>query len=312
MLFTANEESWPRGMLNIEKLSLKRGDPITFPKIGVGKFMCYWPSALMMRVGEIVSEKIDDPDLIVDDVNMTAVIKEVAEQLNDSNSRKGKESVGSESSHGFSESEVEENAVVQSQQEAGPSKRRKVQQVENDGKCSKCGRFDGEKAALKQLAFEKMFHLASKIEQRLERSNQVQKDTLVLAKKVVKEISDTKDTNQERSETSNDENVEHVDYKTKCLTNLGGDTAEEKGKRIALQLWTKEELSNHVIDAAKTLRPDNSGRKRIDAEREDYFKKAMRVVLGSQYNKKHYRRVVRLINVMGNGFKNKGYKEDSD
>ena len=71
--------------------------------------------------------------------------------------------------------------LLKVKQEAGPSKWLKVQQVEKDGKCSKCGQPDAEKAALKQLAFEKMFHLASRTQQSLEKAKQVQKDKLVLA-----------------------------------------------------------------------------------------------------------------------------------
>ena len=58
------------------------------------------------------------------------------------------------------------------------------------------------------------------------------------------------------------------------------------------------------------MRPEKSGRTRIDLEREAVFKNALKAVLGEQFSKKVYKRVVRLVNVMGNAYKIKGYKED--
>ena len=47
-------------------------------------------------------------------------------------------------------------------------------------------------------------------------------------------------------------------------------------------------------------------------EREECFKTALKAALGDQYTKKLYRQTLRLVNVMGNGYKNKGFKDDSD
>ena len=59
-----------RALENIAKLSLERGDPVTFPNIGVSKYMAYGPSALLMRVNEIVSKDFDDPSFNVDDMSL--------------------------------------------------------------------------------------------------------------------------------------------------------------------------------------------------------------------------------------------------
>ena len=54
-------------------------------------------------------------------------------------------------------------------------------------------------------------------------------------------------------------------YKEKYLTNLGGETAEEKGKRIARELWSKDELAKIVVDPRKELKSESTGRVRADA-----------------------------------------------
>ena len=95
-----------------------------------------------------------------------------------------------------------------------------------------------------------------------------------------------------------------------CLTNLGGETPEEKGKRIARSLWSKEELAKLVIDPKKELRNSETGRTRAGPEREEKFIQAIKAVLGDEYTRNVYRRFVRLVNVMGNGHKNKGFKYD--
>ena len=128
----------------------------------------------------------------------------------------------------------------------------------------------------------------------------------------MKEVTEAKDTAQARVDVVDDEEKEHLFFEGKCLTNKGGDTAEEKVKRVARTFWTKEELAKHVIDPHRQLKPEQTGRTRIDEAREIEFKKAVKVVLGKEYSKKDYRRTVRLVNVMGNGYKNKGFKENSD
>ena len=128
----------------------------------------------------------------------------------------------------------------------------------------------------------------------------------------MKEVTEAKDTAQARVDVVDDEEKEHLLFEGKCVTNKGGDNADEKVKRVARTLWTKEELAKHVIDPHKQLKAELTGRTRIDEAREIEFKKAVKVFLGKEYSKKVYRRTVRLVNVMGNGYKNKGFKENSD
>ena len=311
MLFAAIDKDWP-AMLNTEKVSLKRNSIVEFPRIGSGKFVTYGPHELMLKVGGYMTEKIDDPDFDVKDLDITKVIQEVISEERSDKSDDKHNAVDDS----FSESESDEPVGKSSQ--AAPSRKRRRQEsgdtenADSEDKCSKCGRSDGEKAALKQLAYEKLLHLALRLEQRLDRSNQIQKENLVLVRKVMKEVTEAKDTAHARVDVVDDEEKEHLFFEGKCLTNKGGDTAEEKVKRVARTLWTKEDLAKHVIDPHKQLKPEQTGRTRIDEAREIEFKKAVKVVLGKEYSKKVYRRTVRLVNVMGNGYKNKGFKENSD
>ena len=93
---------------------------------------------------------------------------------------------------------------------------------------------------------------------------------------------------------------------------MEGDT-EDKARKIARALWTKTELAKIVLEPRKELKSEVTGREKADEERMLKFREAVKSVLGSQYSKKIYRRLVRLINVMGNGYKNKGFiNSDSD
>ena len=310
MLFPANDENWPVHFLNAEKISLKKLDHVIFPKIGKGLFMTSGPLDLMVHVGEYMNSNLGDTTCDVARLDVSAVIKEVLGAVSKTSNERESQS-DSDDSDLFSEDEEQ----ARSHSQPAPCKRRKIEKsrevpVEKGSKCAACGQVSGEKSALKQLAYEKLLHIASRLEQRLDKSNQIQKDNLLLARKVMKEVTDAKEAVIEREDGTNEEVGEHVYYQGLCLTNLGGDTPEEKGKRIARKLWSKEELANHVVDPQKKLRPENSGRTRIDLEREAVFRNALKAVLGEQFSKKVYKRVVRLINVMGNAYKNKGYKEN--
>ena len=70
----------------------------------------------------------------------------------------------------------------------------------------------------------------------------------MLAKKAMKEVECIQDATKEKPDEESNESLDKVFYKDTCLTDLGGDTAEEKLKRIARRLWTKSELSKIVID----------------------------------------------------------------
>ena len=76
MLFAANDKDWPV-MLNTEKVSLQRNSIVEFPQIGSGKFVTYGPHELMLKVGGYMTEKIDDPDFDVKDLDITKVIQDV-------------------------------------------------------------------------------------------------------------------------------------------------------------------------------------------------------------------------------------------
>ena len=115
------------------------------------------------------------------------------------------------------------------------------------------------------------------------------------------------DASMEHGDNQNDSAIVEVWYNDKCLTNLGGDTPEDKARKIARALSTKTELSKIVIDPRKELKSEVTGREKLDEERMLKFMEAVKSVLGSHYNKKIYRRLGRLINVMGNGYKNKGF-----
>ena len=75
----------------------------------------------------------------------------------------------------------------------------------------------------------------------------------MFARKVMKEFTDAKEAVVEREDGTNKEVGEYVYYQGLCLTNVGGDTPKEKGKRIASKLWSKEELANHVVDPQKKV-----------------------------------------------------------
>ena len=66
------------------------------------------------------------------------------------------------------------------------------------GKCSSCGHLSGEDEARKDLVIEKILHVISRIEQRLVKSNEVQRDVLILARNFAKEIESMKDDSNEK------------------------------------------------------------------------------------------------------------------
>ena len=331
MLFGANEDAWPKSMLNSEKISLQRGELVNFgPKLGNGKYQTSGPSAAILLLGEYMSDKLEATDCDVDALDITQVLRGIVEKLKNSDDGPAPLSQASGNDEDFSYESVAESDG--SSPELGPPQRKvmkknavtanKEMSVENrpdvagtsknSSKCPSCGHSVGELAAKKDLVCEKLLHVISRLEQRMVKSEGVQKDIVSVSRKAMKEIDGLKDAAREKENVENVEPESHVYYNNVCLTDLGGETAEEKGKRIAKKLWSKEELAKIVIDPKKELNSAARGRVRADVEREECFKTALKAALGDQYTKKLYRRTVRLVNVMGNGYKNKGFKDDSD
>ena len=310
MLFSAVEETWA-DMLNSKKICLKRGDKIKFPKFGEGVHQAFGPSRIMLKLGEFMTAQLDKPDCVVSDLDITGVLKKINEEFNDENERENINDENEDLDEEDSESSDDGNLKI-----APKAKKPKLSQstaghneIENCAKCaSSTERSDAEK-----LVCEKTLHVLSRIEQRLEKSNKVQNEILSLARKSIKEVDGLMDASMERGDNQYDSAVVEVWYNDKCLTNLGGDTPEDKARKIARALWTKTELSKIVLDPRKELKSEVTGREKADEEQMLKFREAVKSVLGSQYSKKIYRRLVRLINVMGNGYKNKGFiNSDSD
>ena len=258
-----------------------------------------------------MTAQLDKPDCVVSDLDITGVLKKINEEFNDENERENINDENEDLDEEDSESSDDGNLKI-----APKAKKPKLSQstsghneIENCAKCaSSTERSDAEK-----LVCEKTLHVLSRIEQRLEKSNKVQNEILSLARKSIKEVDGLMDASMERGDNQNDSAVVEVWYNDKCLTNLGGDTPEEKARNIARALWTKNELSKIVLDPRKELKSEVTGREKADEERMLKFREAVKSVLGSQYSKKIYRRLVRLINVMENGYKNKGFiNSDSD
>ena len=309
MVFGSCEKSWPETMLNSHKVSLERKDPVNFPKIGLGRFQSMGSNDEMMQLGSYLSSTTGN----VDDLDITQVIRSVrARSSSSSDSRKRctqSDSRFSDESEEEEEEEEEEESDIESPEVPASRKRAKTEsqavtggQVEMQvgksvagtnkeaSKCSSCGHSVGERAAMKDLVCEKVLHVIARIEQRLDKSNALQKDVMILSKKAAREIEGIKDASKEQEAASDvTEASGQVFYNDISLTNLGGETSEEKSKRIARRLWSKEELAKLVIDPKKELRTSETGRMRADPEREEKFKQAIKAVLGDEYTRNVYR-----------------------
>ena len=320
MVFESSEKAWPTGFLNSQKISLRRKEVVDFPSIGRGKFQPYGSLDEMLSLGQYLSTAVGN----VDELDITNVMSSIKEQTLAGSQNRKRPAPAEQDFSDNSEDDESDNASPEISVKAKVAKpqgnveavmeKEKGQNVagssKESGKCSSCGHLSGEDEARKDLVIEKILHVFSRIEQRLVKSNEVQRDVLILARKSAKEIESMKDASNEKENDSTSEPVTQVFYNEKCLTNLGGETAGEKGKRIARELWSKDGLAKIVVDPRKELKSELTGRVRADAEREIKFKDSLKAVLGDQYSKKVYRRVVRLVNVMGNGYKNKGFKDD--
>ena len=296
MVFGSGEKSWAETMLNSHKVSLQRKDPVNFPKIGLEKFQSMGSNDEMMQLGSYLSSTTGN----VDDLDITQVMRSIRLRYSlSSDSRKRCTQSDSRFSDESEEEEEEEESDIESPEIPASRKRAKTEsqavtssEVEMQvgklvagtskeaSKCSSCGHSVGERAAMKDLVCEKVLHVIARIEQRLDKSNALQKDVLILSKKAAKEIESIKDASKEREAASDvTEASGQVFYNDMCLTNLGGETPEEKGKRIARRLWSREELAKLVIDPKKELRTSETGRTRADPEREEKSNKQLKLCL---------------------------------
>ena len=248
MLFSAVEETWP-DMLNFKKICLKRGDKINFPKFGEGVHQAFGPSRIMLKLGEFMTAQLDKPDCVGSDLNITGVLKKINEEFNDENERENINDENEDLDEEDSESSDDGNLKI-----APKAKKPKLSQstaghnqIEN---CAKCAS-GTERSNAEKLVCEKTLHVLSRIEQRLEKSNKVQNEILSLARKSIKEVDGLMDASMERGDNQNDFAVVEVWYNDKCLTNLGGDTPEDRARKIARALWTKTELSKIVLARAR-------------------------------------------------------------
>ena len=255
MVFGSGEKSWPETMLNSHKVSLQRKDPVNFPKIGLGKFQSMGSYDEMMQLGSYLSSTTGN----VDDLDITQVMRSIrARSSSSSDSRKRcTQSDSRFSDESEEEEEEEKESDIESPEIPACRKRAKTEsqavtssQVEMQvgklvagtskeaSKCSSCGHSVGERAAMKDLVCEKVLHVIARIEQRLDKPNFLQKDVLILSKTAAREIEGIKDASKEREADSDVTEASGQDfYNDMCLTNLGGETPEEKGKRIARRLW---------------------------------------------------------------------------
>ena len=285
----------------LSKISLRRKEVVDFPSIGRGKFQAYGSLDEMLSLVQYLSTAVGNVDEL-DIANVMSSIKE--KHLSGSQNRKrpapaeqyfSDDSEDDESDNASPEISVRAKVAKPQGNVEAVMEKEKGQNVagscKESGKCSSC-HLSGENEARKDLVIEKILHVISSIEQRLAKSNEVQRDVLILARKSAKEIESMKDASNEKENDSTSEPVTQVFYNEKCLTNLGGETAEEKGKRIARELWSKDELAKIVVDPRRELKSELTGRVRADAEREIKFKDSLKAVLGDQYSKKVYRTAV--------------------
>ena len=271
MLFQANEDSWPVEMLNSEKLSLRRNQKVVFPKIAEGRYQAQGSYEIMLQLGEYMHQKLSE-NVNVTDLEVTAVVnglmkREVGKESHvKAGSKRSCEGLDESGSSG-EESDIEEGSSspdlgVPPAKKAKQSSQKIDTAVAKGGCCASCGRADGD-----ELLVEKIMHVLFRIEQRLEKSNDVQRDILIVSKKALKEVDSMRESDTEKSASETVEPSEHVYYNEKCLTDLGGETPEERVKRVARKLWTKQELSTIVFDPQKKIRPSETGRGEADIER---------------------------------------------
>ena len=141
--------------------------------------------------------------------------------------------------------------------------------------------------------------LMERIEGRMASDAQLIKDTGKLVKNVVVQLSQLPDHSQ-TNEAGPDvavkegQGAEEVNYKGVNLMKLGGINDSERAKRVALQLFTRDELRKHVIDPRRAAK----ARTKADEKRIELFKRAVRGILGSKFSVARYQ-YLSLVNQIG-------------
>ena len=142
--------------------------------------------------------------------------------------------------------------------------------------------------------------LMERIEGRMASDAQLIKDAGKLVKKVGVQLSQLPDHSQ-TNETGPDvaaeegQSAEEVNYKAVNLLKLGGINDSERAKRVALQLFTRDELRKHVTDPRRAAK----ARTKADEERTELFKRAVRGILGSKFLLARYQYLLSLVNQIG-------------
>ena len=141
--------------------------------------------------------------------------------------------------------------------------------------------------------------MVAKIEQRLDKSAEIQEETMKFTKKTLKELNGFQ--NVSRILMSPDHgglrgSEEVVMYNGLNIAALGGDSPTRITKDIAEALFTPAELGNLVIDPQKTL---TNNRRPADEYRTNLYKQAVRIALGTQFNTEVYKKTLRLVNQKG-------------
>lgn len=294
------DRNWPQHLTSIEKISLKKGTEVEFPSIGSrGKFLCQGLFDNVVQVCAYVNKLPREEGL--SDANITNLLEDAVSGIDINSSR-----YGAQDPFGFDEVGNEENSPPRSpellyaeeseQENVQPSKKKKKQQAT----CQQCSQRSTEETRAKDLAWERFCHVLSRFEQRLDRVEEVESEMIKFMKKAEKELDAA---NSARLSVAGEAELvtgELMHNNINLLT-LGGDTDNEKTKRIAEALWTPEELGKYCIDPRRSnLGTGKSGnRVPADEERSAKYKEAVRVVLGDRYSDKLYRQTLALVNQKG-------------
>ena len=138
--------------------------------------------------------------------------------------------------------------------------------------------------------------MVAKIEQRLDKSAEIQEETMKFTKKALKELNGFKNVSHQLMSPDQGRSEEVVMFNGLNIAALGGDSPARITKNIAEALFTPAELGNVVIDPQKTL---TNNRRPADEYRTNLYKQAVRVALGTQFNTEVYRKTLRLVNQKG-------------
>ena len=140
--------------------------------------------------------------------------------------------------------------------------------------------------------------LLPRIKGRMLSDAQIVKDSGKLIKKVVVQLNQLPDHSIPQENDADSEvppAVEELTYNGVNLLKLGGINDSEKVKRIALEMFTRDEIRKVVIDSRRTA----NARQKADEQRTELFKRAVRSILGSRYSEARYRYLLSSVNQIG-------------